>query len=531
MIGKSHEVGAATAQRSPLAPLPRNAVAKQGNKAIAQAHKPAHRASGANKDLCLVGAAGSSGADVGTLSPASKENASAGSASVGDHVRRHAGSLLKCLTSRRVEGARALSPREGVLRPQDAPLLREQKGRDGVHKAPQDPYVAQLLRHRFGHHAPRVRAMSTPQGTFYISSTIAHGASGKFRVARHCNGTLFGVKEFRTPESTRFSTRAGKRKTSVTPTGDVAAELQLTRKLAPRVRQYGSLAWRGNLYALMTPLRGDMGETLEGMGDADHGTWGPSLLGLRNVARDLALVHRQGFVHRDIKWNNVLLDEGGQPTLWDFGLARSLGGQSEAHVSSLGGTFFPPETLVRDNQGKYTWQPASDVFCLGTMVCDLFDGLGPNPFQVRWGQGTDGRIAMSSIGGHKDGYLRYSRWYNHVFDTLDTSSNGFCQLQENILCAEEQFGDVGLFFASMLRRNAVLTVFSLTALLSPNPRDRFDAEQVRCIFDDLLAPYDEALASDMLRNEPRSEAMQRAIDAVTMVHRHYHPGVEQRLAA
>jgi predicted Ser/Thr protein kinase len=94
------------------------------------------------------------------------------------------------------------------------------------------------------------------------------------------------------------------------------------------------------------------------------------------LAGALAMVHRKGVVHRDIKPRNILIDEMGEPRLIDFGLARLRNAWSDPSATTWGGTlaFMAPEQarLEHDRTG-----PKSDIFGLGAVLYFLLTGQAP----------------------------------------------------------------------------------------------------------------------------------------------------------
>src|SRR3989442_1679605 len=85
----------------------------------------------------------------------------------------------------------------------------------------------------------------------------------------------------------------------------------------------------------------------------------------QSMASALAVAHRYGIVHRDIKPDNVQLREDGQPFLLDFGSAAEEGAAALTAEGFVPGTpeFMSPEQL--DGQGA---TPESDVYALGLCV-------------------------------------------------------------------------------------------------------------------------------------------------------------------
>ena len=104
---------------------------------------------------------------------------------------------------------------------------------------------------------------------------------------------------------------------------------------------------------------------------------------LVKLARAVQHAHERGVLHRDLKPNNVLLDQLGEPHLTDFGLAKIVEGSVEMTASnSILGTpaYMPPEQIAG---GARDLTVTADIYGLGAVLYEMLAGRppfeGPNP--------------------------------------------------------------------------------------------------------------------------------------------------------
>ncbi|CAB4914170.1 unannotated protein [freshwater metagenome] len=92
------------------------------------------------------------------------------------------------------------------------------------------------------------------------------------------------------------------------------------------------------------------------------------------IARGLQAAHDQGIVHRDVKPQNVLLDEEGAARVTDFGIARSLTDEGLTADGRVLGTtdYVSPEQAL-----GHPVTPQSDVYSLGVVLFEMLTGDVP----------------------------------------------------------------------------------------------------------------------------------------------------------
>lgn len=120
------------------------------------------------------------------------------------------------------------------------------------------------------------------------------------------------------------------------------------------------------------------GQTLKAIIAAEapfHATDVAELLGQVGAALDYA--HDRGYVHRDVKPGNILVDELGRARVVDFGIAK---GVADHDLTEVGGGFGTAGYISPEQASGLMATPASDLYSVGVIAYEML--TGSLPFQA-----------------------------------------------------------------------------------------------------------------------------------------------------
>lgn len=116
---------------------------------------------------------------------------------------------------------------------------------------------------------------------------------------------------------------------------------------------------------------------------ADRGEFVPigrALETIRALADALGAVHAAGFIHRDVKPSNVLIEElTDRPVLLDFGLARTPARASSKSIGAGTPWYMAPEQLDDEEARELEISARTDVYALGCTAYELLTASPPFP--------------------------------------------------------------------------------------------------------------------------------------------------------
>lgn len=94
------------------------------------------------------------------------------------------------------------------------------------------------------------------------------------------------------------------------------------------------------------------------------------------ICRALEAAHAEGVIHRDLKPQNIMLDEKSRVYVMDFGIARSAHLPGMTQTGALIGT---PEYMSPEQARGEELDERSDIFSLGVIFYELVTGRKPYP--------------------------------------------------------------------------------------------------------------------------------------------------------
>ena len=135
----------------------------------------------------------------------------------------------------------------------------------------------------------------------------------------------------------------------------------------------------------------------------------------RQIASGLAASHERGFVHRDIKPGNILVEKGSdlRIKLTDFGLAQALDDSTNSNSGDFIGT---PSYSSPEQARSIEIDSRSDLFSLGSVMYQM--ASGQPPFRAKSTHDVLQRVLHDTPRPIQEFQPSVPEWFSHVVERL-----------------------------------------------------------------------------------------------------------------
>jgi serine/threonine protein kinase len=151
-------------------------------------------------------------------------------------------------------------------------------------------------------------------------------------------------------------------------------ELRLARTITHKnvCRMFEINEDQGMVFITMEYISGeDLKRTLIRIGQLSPGK---SIIITKQICAGLTAAHQMGVIHRDLKPQNIMLDQEGNVRIMDFGIARSEQAKGLTETGVIIGT---PEYISPEQLEGLELDQRADIYSLGVILYEMLTGMVP----------------------------------------------------------------------------------------------------------------------------------------------------------
>ena len=312
--------------------------------------------------------------------------------------------------------------------------------------------------------------------TYAVSPIVGGGSFGTFHVGLDDAGHVWGIKRLALPTLTPDSD------TWILPTteAEIRQEFGLAKHvLGDRLNIRHIAQSDEHVFVVMTLWGGGFRSLRRHSQDATHVIRHM----LARVSQDAVLLHDAGYIHNDIRSENILWNAEGDFALWDFGLAQAVDSD---------GTLERVPFLLRDRLGHGTrvnervvapevdtcrYNNKADTWSLGLVVLTDFSIEADDTL---FGQ------AANEISEHKGAY---TQWHERLAASMSGLSCDAIAHPDSVTTSPRHW-----YFAAMYnelnQRDPQLCKLVLQGMLVPDPNKRWDMRRVHAYIHNIVSAKD-----------------------------------------